>query len=108
MVHKFTECFIIISLNKNNLLEAVVLFHRSMQTQGMTQFLVVFFFFSFLGCGCVCVTVGKQMLYSAVIRLQPWFKKILGLHVKIFQNLYQLFPSVVLSTNQVVFSPRKY
>lgn len=31
-------CFIIISLNNNNRVEPVVVFHRSMQTQGMTQF----------------------------------------------------------------------
>lgn len=37
MVHKFTACFIITSLNNNNWLEPVV-FHRSMQTRGMTQF----------------------------------------------------------------------
>lgn len=30
-------CFIIISLNNNNRVEPVV-FHRSVQTQGMTQF----------------------------------------------------------------------
>lgn len=31
-------CFIIISLNNDNCVEPVVVFHRSMQTQGMTQF----------------------------------------------------------------------
>lgn len=47
----------------NSRLEPVSMFHRSMQTQRMTQF-------SFHSWGCVGVAVGEQILYAAGSDLQ--------------------------------------
>lgn len=85
MVHKFTASFIITSLNNNNWLEPVV-FHRSMQTRGMTQFC-----FFLAGIWVVFVLQLENKCFIQLWVDCDWFKNILGLHVKIFENVYKLF-----------------